>query len=53
MTARQRELERQRIGDETFFGGVVFSHYFVDDDDLSGPDAFDSVDDDLHDGYYD
>lgn len=53
MTARQREIERQRIGDEAFFDGVVFSHYFLDDEDPADPDAFGSVDDDLDDGYYD
>ena len=52
MTARQREIERQRIGDEAFFDGVVFGHYFMGDD-ASDTEATDDFDGGLDDGYYD
>ena len=46
--ARRRELDRQRRGDEAFFDGVVFGHYFLDTDDADDPwaDATDGFDDD-------
>ena len=54
MTSRRRELERQRIGDEAFFDGVVFSHYFMGDDrGTPAAETYDGFDDDMDDGYFD
>lgn len=53
LAARRRELERQRIADEAFFDGVLFSHYFLDGDDPAHHDSGFEVDDYLDDGFDD